>query len=132
MTAFKVTIQAEGCYDFMRPTEKSIPVRIEWDGNTLRHHFSPDEYQVEDLRGYDWVGLSSLVISEIERAWISDNKKKKLAEELDALLGDDDFYDKVIEAWEDYTVTQTVSKIKQLRSNLTDRAADAVRELIDW
>lgn len=127
---FKVTVQEEGSYNFMDPSERSIPASVEWDGGKIRVHFSPEEHGVEDLRDMEWHDLATLVAETITKRYLLHADKAK-AEELFHYLADDPHDEKLIaiqDAEEEHRLPGIVREVQYALSALSAEGRKRVLE----
>ena len=113
MSDFKIVVQSEGCYNLMNSTERSIPVRIEWQGEVIRLHFDADEYDTAELREMEWFDLAELVCEKLSRYLYSESQAaaKRLAE----WLADDPEEEKRCEvelAEQEYRIPFVISAVR--------------------
>lgn len=131
MSDFKIVVQSEGCYDFMHPTKRTIPVRIEWQGEVIRINFDPGEYDTDGLRALEWLELAELVCEKLSRYLYSESQEpaKKLAE----WLADDPEDEKRCEvelAEQEYRIPFAITAVRAaLRPLGTDARARVLAEV---
>ena len=128
VTEFKITVQSEGCYNFMDTTERSIPARVEWQGKVIRVHFDPEEHGAEELRDMEWFDLAELVCEKLSRHLYSESNvpAKRLAE----WLADDPGQEKrrmIEEAEKEYRIPFVIS---QVRAALRPLGTDARKRVL--
>lgn len=131
MSDFKIVVQSEGCYNLMDTTERSIPVRIEWQGEVIRVHFKPDEYGADELREMEWFDLANLVCEKLSRYLYSESQAvaKRLAE----WLADDPEDEKrcmIEEAEQEYRIPFAITAVRSaLRMLGTEARARVLAEV---